>query len=57
MPRNKSPDLHKYNIRLRRGDFETLQEYFPDVPTNQVIRGLVAAYVDKLRKQVQEESA
>jgi hypothetical protein len=50
MPRPKD-DLTKHTIRLRRGDTEFLDERFPKLRHNVVIRQLVAQFVDKIERQ------
>jgi hypothetical protein len=47
MPQTRNVDLHKKTLNFRRGDFEKIEELFPDRQPSVVVRQLVAAFVDK----------
>jgi hypothetical protein len=39
--------LHKHCVRLYEGDYAKLQEMFPELGANTVIRRIIHAYVQK----------
>lgn len=47
MPKSNE-DLTKHTLFLRRGDFDKLREFYPQVPAAQVIRKIVSRVVDKV---------
>lgn len=51
MPRKSSVPLKKEVIRLRDGDKEVLQQFYPKNGYNAVVRQLVANHVDQLKER------
>lgn len=43
----KDPDLEKKTMNFRIGDFDKMQELFPNTPASVSIRNLVSVFVDK----------
>jgi len=43
-------ELSKHTLNLRKGDMETLRQYFPKTGGSVVIRELVASFVDRKLK-------
>ena len=54
MPRRKE-DLEKITIRLHSGDKEELEEYYPQLGHNKVIRSLVRSHIKQLRAKLEQE--
>lgn len=47
--------LQKSTLRLRRGDVARLEELFPGVGYNVIIRTLVSRVVDQMNKRIEQE--
>lgn len=41
-------DYQKHTLNLRRGDWEKLAGYYPDVPTSIVVRKLISTFIDQI---------
>lgn len=46
MPRSKG-DLKKKTLNLREGDWEKMEEMFPDIGPSKAVRLLLSRFVDK----------
>lgn len=44
----KDDDLQKHTLNLRKGDYEKIKDFFPDLHASQVIRMVISKYVDSL---------
>lgn len=47
MPR-KNSDLQKHTLNLRRGDYDAIASYYPEVSTSIIIRRVISAFVDQI---------
>lgn len=57
MARKFSTPLKMHHIRLIEGDFEQLQELYPQVTANEVIRTLVHKHIKAIKERAQHEAA
>lgn len=48
----KDADLQKHTLFLRRGDWEKLASFYPNVPTSIVVRSIVSEQVAKLEAKL-----
>ena len=55
MPQPPSDKLHKHTLFLRKGDFDFLSDRFPRLSASRVIRKVVANFVDKLDRPVDDD--
>jgi len=44
----KNEELQKHTLNLRKGDFELIGDFFPDLGASRIIRTVVSRYVDEL---------
>lgn len=45
---SKSDELHKHTLHLYLGDYQRLQEYYPEIGAAVVVRKLVRKHLDQL---------
>ncbi len=51
MPKKLPKPTKKFLVNLYEGDQETLKEFFPDVGTGPIIRGIINRYCNVLREK------
>lgn len=46
--RRKDPNITKHTLHLRKGDYETLRDRYPNSGAAKIIREIVARHVDRI---------
>lgn len=52
MPKKESEPLEKETINLFRGDFEKLQQLYPEIGAGKAIRIIVREHLTKIESQI-----
>lgn len=52
MPKNSPLPLHKHTLLLFEGDYQALQELYPEVGAAVIVRNLIRAHLKKIDKPI-----